>query len=164
MQVRALGRPLRSLGGDPWETRGGPVGDLWGTLEGRLGDPNREPLEDPRRTLGGPLPWGGPLGPTLVATLGDPWWTLDGPLGEPWRTLGVPSEDPRRILGGPLVDPWGAPWEELRTLHPQTSRLPRCVYTYLGLKCEVCVNAEIAKVCIHVPGPQNEICVQVQIA
>ena len=60
--------------------------DLWGTREGRLGDP--------RKTLGGPSedPWGtlaleGSMGPTLVGLFGGPWWTLDGPLGDPWRTL-----------------------------------------------------------------------------
>ena len=108
------GGPLGSRGGGTLgKPLGDPLGDVCGTLEG--------PLGDPMRTLGGPL--------------GDP--CLGGTLGaHPCGTLGGPLEDPWRTLGGSLEDPWwtlGGPWEELRTLPPQTSGLPRCVYTYLGL-------------------------------
>ena len=112
----------------------------------RLGDP-----------LGGSL--GGPLGGILGQTLGRPlgWGALGGALGvalaDPWGTLGGSSED----LWWTLENDCGSP-------SPQTSGLPRCVYTYIGLKNEVCVHVEIAKVCIHVPAPKSAVCAKEQIA
>ena len=56
------------------------------------------------------------------------------------------------------------PERALSTPSPQTSGLPRRVYTYIGLKIEVCVHVEIAKVCIHVPAPKSAGCVKEQFA
>ena len=139
--------------GNPCGTPGGPLGDLWGTLEGRV--TLAGPSEDPWGTLA----LGGPLGPTPVGPLGDPWGTLGGPLEDPWRTLGGPSEDPWRTLGGP----WGALGKNCGPSPPDIRAAKVCIHVPRP-KREVCVSMETAKVCIHVPAPRSEVCVQVHIA
>ena len=57
-------------------------------------------MEDPRKTLGGPVEG---------LRIEDPWRTLGRPLEDlvdPWRTRGGPKEDPWRTPEGPQEDPW----------------------------------------------------------
>ena len=128
-----------------------------GPLGGPLG--NYWGFGDPCGTLAGPSEnLCGTLasGGPLGRPLWDPTLTLGGPLGNPWRTLGGPSEDPWGTLRGPCCRTAGAP--------PRTYIKAAKVWIHVPWPDdEVCVSVKTAKMCIHVPAPQSEVCLNVHI-